>query len=180
VAQTENIGPDAVSKIGTALIEEYGNIKRIAFEKPPVDRVGAILNSSTALTRDDMLAGLDDADAQFAKQVRKAIFTFVDIPVRLRTSDIPNIVRVVDADVLSLALAAALAGEPPLVEAAEFILANISQRMAGQMREDAAEKGTIKTAVAEEAMNKVTTAIREQADSGAISLIDPDEQDADA
>lgn len=179
VSRTADIAPEVVTRIGTALVSAYCTVKVSAFEKPPVDRVGAILNSSPAATRDSMLEGLDSADAGFAKGVRKAIFTFADIPTRLVPTDIPPSIRGVDPDQLTIGIAAALAQPGELQDAAEFILANISQRMAGQMREDAAEKGTVKPAVGEEAMNAITAAIRDLADSGAITLIDPDaEEDA--
>ena len=54
-----------------------------AFDTGPVERVGAILNVSAALTREDVLKGLEETDAAFAEQVRRAIFTFVHLPARL-------------------------------------------------------------------------------------------------
>ena len=175
VSQTADISSDAITRIGAALVEDYCQSKVSAFEKTPVDRVGAILNSSPSLTREDVLEGLDTQDEVFAKDVRKAIFTFSDIAIRLSAADIPAVIRIVDADLLSTALAFALQQDGPILESAEFILSNISQRMANQMREDAAERGKIKKDAAEDAMNAVTTAIRTQVDSGEISFIDPDE-----
>ncbi|SEW03457.1 flagellar motor switch protein FliG [Cognatiyoonia koreensis] len=179
VSRTADIAPDTVNRIGAALVRAYCTVKVSAFEKPPVDRVGAILNSSPAATRDAMLEGLDTADEGFAKGVRKAIFTFADIPTRLVATDVPACIRGVDPDQLTLGIAAALGQPGPLQDAAEFILSNISQRMAGQMREDAAEKGTVKSSVGEEAMNAITASIRDLADSGALTLIDPDAEDDD-
>jgi len=177
VSQTADISSDAIARIGAALVEDHCKPKVSAFEKTPVDRVGAILNSSPSLTREDVLEGLDSQDERFAKDVRKAIFTFADIPMRLNASDVPAVIRIVNADMLSVALAAALNDEAPLQEAAEFILSNISQRMATSMREEAAERGTIKKQVAEDAMNAVTSAIRAQVDAGEISFADPDEEE---
>lgn len=179
ISQTEKIAPDAVRRIGAALVKEYCSKKAKAFDKAPVARVGAILNSSPALTRESVLEGLGTDDPIFADNVRKAIFTFKDIPSRLTPTDVPACIRGVDADVLSTAIAAALAGEPDFVASAEFILSNISQRMAGQIREDAAEKGAVKAKVAEEAMRALSSAIRELVDSGAITLVsDDDEEEA--
>ncbi len=177
ISQTEKIAPDAVRRIGAALVKEYCTKKAVAFDKAPVARVGAILNSSPALTRESVLEGLGTDDPVFADSVRKAIFTFKDIPSRLTPTDVPACIRGVDADVLSTAIAAALGGEPDFVATAEFILSNISQRMAGQIREDAAEKGTIKAKVAEDAMRALSSAIRELVDSGAITLVSDDEEE---
>lgn len=178
ISQTENVAPEAVKRIGTALVLEHCTKKTLAFDKAPVARVGAILNSSPAQTRDSVLEGLGTDDPIFADSVRKAIFTFKDIPSRLVPTDVPACIRGVDAGDLSTAIAAALGGEADLVTAAEFILANISQRMAGQIREDAAEKGSVKGKAAEEAMRVVSSAIRALVDDGAITLISDDEEDA--
>ena len=72
------------------------------------------------------------------------------------------------------AIAAALAGDADVVASAEYVLANLSQRMAAQLREDAAERGPIKKADAEAA---ITTAVRELADGGLIVLRDPDQEE---
>ena len=160
MSQTEDIAPDAVRRIGTALAQDYDQPRDIAFEKAPVQRLGAILNSTVTDTREEVLAGLSTEDPDFANNVRKAIFTFKDIVSRVKPTDIPNSIRNVDGDVLITAIAAALAGEQALVASAEFILGSISQRMAGQLREDADERGGIKKADAELAMAAVTIAIR--------------------
>lgn len=174
VSQTSEISPDAVRRIGTALVADHCGRAAVAFEKAPVQRVGAILNSSPALTRDSVLEGLGTADEVFANDVRKAIFTFPDIPSRLVPTDIPACIRGVDAADLATAISAALALGDAFAEAAEFILANISQRMAGGIREEAAEKGTVKKSVGEAAMGAVTAEIRALADAGSITFIDPD------
>ena len=180
VSQTENIAPTTVHKIGVALIKDHCKITQIAFEKAPDARVGAILNSSPAMTRDAVLEGLGVDDADFANSVRKSIFTFKDIPHRLTPTDIPACIRGVPPEVLTTALAAALAGDADFVATAEFILENISQRMAAQIREDAAEQGPVKAKLAEEAMRDLSSAIRALADEGTIAFkSDDDDEDAD-
>jgi flagellar motor switch protein FliG len=179
MSQTENIKPDAVRRIGATLAAEYGLPRDVAFEKAPVQRLGAILNSTATDTREDVLEGLGGTDPEFASDVRKAIFTFKDIAPRVKPTDIPNTIRNVDGDVLVTAIAAGLAGDDALVASAEFILTSVSQRMAGQLRDDAEERGRIKKDDAEKAMAAVTTVIREMVDSGVITLIDPDQTEDD-
>lgn len=174
MSKTADIRPDAVRRIGAALAHDYGTPALRAFDKAPVQRLGAILNATKSETREDVLLGLEAEDQPFATDVRKAIFTFKDIAPRVKPTDIPNCIRSVDNEVLVTALAAALAGEAELVFSAEFILNSLSQRMAGQLREDAAERGRIKKDDAEAAMADVTRAIREMVEAGVIVLIDPD------
>ena len=174
MSKTADIRPDAVRRIGAALAHDYGTPALRAFDKAPVQRLGAILNATKSETREDVLLGLEAEDQPFATDVRKAIFTFKDIAPRVKPTDIPNCIRSVDNEVLVTALAAALAGEAELVTSAEFILNSLSQRMAGQLREDAAERGRIKKDDAEAAMADATRAIRDMVEAGVIVLIDPD------
>lgn len=171
VSQTEKIAPEMVKRIGIALIKDHCITSAIAFEKAPDARVGAILNSSPAMTRDAVLDALTAEDPAFADTVRKSIFTFKDIPKRLAPTDVPNCIRGVAPEVLATAIAGALSGDAELVTAAEFVLANISQRMASQIREEAEEQGPIKAKIAEEAMRDLSSAIRTLADDGTITLI---------
>src|SRR5690606_12142193 len=124
-----------------------------AFDAGPVERVGAILNLSTAAIRDEVLRGLDTDDAGFAEQVRKAIFTFIHIPARILPRDVPKIVRMVDPPILTTAFAAALAS-PTLAPVAEFFLANMSQRLAQSLREVIDERGVVKEKEADAAMTE--------------------------
>ena len=93
VSQTEAVTPDAVDRIGLSLAAQLHEVPPTAFENGPVERVGAILNYSQAATRDDVLTGLEETDLDFARLVRKAIFTFANIPDRLNPRDVPAITR---------------------------------------------------------------------------------------
>lgn len=174
VSLTGNVDPETVRRIGAALLAELDNQPPRAFEQGPVERVGAILNVSPSLTRDEVLQGLEAEDAAFAAEVRKAIFTFAHIPTRLNPRDTPKITRLVEQPQLVAALAAAM-GKPGLEEAAEFILANISQRLAQGLREEMAARGKVKEKEAEEAMTAIVAAIRTLESSGEITLILPED-----
>lgn len=177
VSLTASILPETVARIGRSLAEDHCARPELAFHTPPVQRVGAILNSSLAQTRDAVLAGLGKEAPDFAQEVRRAIFTFADIPARVATVDMSKAIRAVEpADLLTgLALGLSEGGEAGA--AAEFILANISQRLADQMREEIAEKGKVRQADGEAAQMKIVTAIREKADVGDITLIQPEAAD---
>ncbi len=140
--------------------------------------VGAILNFSTSATRDDMLTGLDETDRDFAEQVRKAIFTFAHIPVRLAKRDVPKVVRNLDQDALVTAIAGSQEG--PEAKAAEYLLENMSRRLADQLREDAQDAGKIKAKDAEEAMTAIVNTIREMEAAGDVMLLAEDEEEEDA
>ncbi len=131
VSMTTGVTPEAVDRIGLALAAQIDAEPARAFKTGPDERLGAILNYSNSATRDDLLASLEEQDASFAEAVRKAIFTFANIPERLSALDVPKITRDVPQDVLATAIAAAESDEDR--RAADFILQNISKRMAGAL-----------------------------------------------
>jgi flagellar motor switch protein FliG len=132
--------------------------------------VGAILTSAPAALRDSLLKGLQEDDSQFAETVEKSILPFEHIKSKLAPRDVPAVVRLVDTQILITALAFAR-GQPKLDATAEFLLANLSQRMGQALREEAASLGKIKTKEGEEAMGKIVAVIRQLESNGEIVLL---------
>ncbi len=168
VSQTESVTPEAVDRIGLSLAAQLDERPEIAFQARPNTRVGAILNQSAAKTRDDMLTGLDETDAEFAERVRKEIFTFAHISIRVKPADVPAVVRACDPAVLVTAMAGAT--DPETSGVVDFLFDNMSQRMADNLRDEITDKGKVKKKEAEEAMGAVVASIRELFDLGDIEM----------
>lgn len=173
VSLTGAVTPGAVQIIGQSLAAQLDNVPELAFVDGPVERVGAILNFSPANTREEVLSGLDEDDKGFADLVRKAIFTFANIPARIDPRDVPKITRGIDQAVLVMALAYASAGG--LEKSSAFILENISKRMAEGLREEMKELGKVKEADGEAAMSEVVSEIRELEAAGEVLFVAEDE-----
>nr|WP_245795056.1 FliG C-terminal domain-containing protein [Thioclava marina] len=171
VSLTGNVAPETVLRIGQALASQLDARPAKAFDTGPVERVGAILNYSASATREAVLKGLEEEDFAFAEEVKKAIFTFANIPARIDPRDIPKILRTVDQARLVVALAGA---KGPLEASAEFMLTNMSQRMAQNLRDEMANLGKVKDKDAEEAMGEIVGAIREMETAGEIFLVAED------
>jgi flagellar motor switch protein FliG len=176
MSMTANVDPETVRRIGIALSAQLENQAPKAFDAGPVERIGAILNISPVLTREDVLKGLDEADAGFADRVRKALFTFVHIASRLSGRDVPKVVRVMDNEVLVTALTYA-STKPDLEPVVEFVIASLSQRMGQSLREEIAARGKIKDKDGETAMSAVVTAIRQLEGTGEVILKQEDDED---
>lgn len=174
VSLTGDVDPETVRRIGLSLANQLDQQPVRAFDRGPVERVGAILNHSPAATRDEVLQGLDTDDAVFAGHLRKAIFTFSHIPDRVEPRDVPKVLRAVDSPTLTIALAVAERTQP---EVATFLLSNLSQRMADGLREEMAGVGKVREKEADAAMTAVVTAIRAAERSGEIVLLVPDEDE---
>lgn len=177
ISQTGKVTPEAVDRIGLALAAQIDDRPPIAFDDGPVQRVGAILNSSPSALRDDVLSGLEEADRDFAVQVRRAIFTFQHIPARVEGKDVAQITRAVDQSVLVTALASAMGGE--LAHVAEFLLANMSRRMGDALREEIEEAGAVRPDAGEEAMTEVVNAVRRLEAAGELTLLTEESEETE-
>lgn len=175
VSKTANVTPEAVERIGWSLAAQLDQKPSQAFADGPGARVGAILNQSTASTRDGLLTALDEEDADFASVVRHSIFTFAHIPTRILPRDVPAVLRGVDQAVLVTALAGASTDEDQ--KTVEFLLSNMSSRMADNLREEIGERGKVKQSDAEDAMTQIVGAIRTLADEGTIMLIEEESEE---
>ncbi|MDO5704878.1 MAG: FliG C-terminal domain-containing protein [Paracoccus sp. (in: a-proteobacteria)] len=173
MSMTGGVTIEALHRVGQVLLRAADALPRPAIEKPAVDRVGAILNFASAEIRDSVLQGLDDDDAEFAVDVRKAIFTFAHIPTRIQPRDVPRIVREIETPVLLRALAGATENN---AISAEFILTNISQRMAEGLRDEMGSVGKQKPRDIEDAMSVVVAAIRDLEAAGELVMVVPDDE----
>lgn len=177
ISQTEGIAPQLVARIGESIARQLDARPPRAFAVASAARVGAILNSASAEVRSTLLDGLRQQDAQFAEGVSKAIFTFAHIPQRVGPRDVPKILREVAQNDLVTAFAAALpVPDSDEGRAAEFLLTNMSQRMAASLRDEVETRGRIKPKEAEVAYASVVAAIRALVDAGDLILI-TDEDD---
>ena len=174
IADTSRIAPDVVRRIGLALLQQIEAEPDAAFDTSPVARVGAILNYSQAATRDEVLDGLEQDDADFAAEVRKAIFTFFDIPRRIDPRDISKITKESEQSDLVTAIAAALPREGGDA-LAEFIYSGLSQRMSGQLKDEVADAGQVSEKDGEAAMSAVVAVIRAMETRGDIVMVTNDD-----
>lgn len=175
ISKTTSIKPEIVSRIGIALAESLQDKGGVgAFEESAAERIGAILNMSPSQFRDDILGGFEKKDPEVAGQIRRLMFTFEDIPSRIVGRDISKILRGVDDETLVMALSGAATTAP---EVRDFILSNISSRLAEQIQESIEERGAVKEKDADAAMTQVVIAIKELEKSGEITLVVIEEEE---
>ena len=168
VSRTGGVAPDVVARIGRSMAEQLEVRPTLAFDGEPVSRVGAILNYTSASVRDTLLEGLDQDDKEFADQVRASIFTFANIAERISARDVPRIQRDIAQEDLALVASKA---EGDDAKSVDFILANISKRMAENIRDDAKEIENVKTDDYEAAMLRIVSKIRELEEAGEIFFV---------
>lgn len=173
MSMTAGIEAAALTRIGLALMQAADALPRPALSGGPVEKVGAILNHAPAATRDGVLEGLDEDDRDFAQDVRRAIFTWANIPQRIEARDVPRVLKAVDQASLVRALAASTGA---LEGVARFVMASISQRMGEALRDEIEGLGRLNARDAEAAMAAVIATIREMEAAGDLVLIPPGEE----
>ncbi|MFC0200190.1 FliG C-terminal domain-containing protein [Paracoccus rhizosphaerae] len=167
MSMTSGVTPEALRRVGLVLLQAAEALPKPAIPTPATDRMGAILNFATADLRDEVLGALDERDVDFADGVRRAIFIFAHIPDRIEPRDVPRIVRELDQPVLVRALSGTAEAD---VAAADFILSNLSQRMADGLREEREALGRLRPKDVDEAMTEVVSAIRRLEETSQLTL----------
>lgn len=100
---------------------------------PKLALIGEMLGTLPRTLREAALTRLKETDEERAGVVRSKLLSLDDIPQRLPTRSVQVIFRDISSDVLIPGLKASLARSP---EVAEFLLSNITQRMADKFREE--------------------------------------------
>ena len=99
-------------------------------------------------------------------------------PERMKPLDVPKLIRVLSQPDLVTAIAFATDEED--VTTSEFLLKNMSSRMADNIREEVAERGKVKRSDGEAAYSLIISAMRDLVATGEIelkSLEEDEEQD---
>lgn len=167
LSRTEDILPETVARIGATLAEQLGAKPSRAFTAPPSRRMGEILNVSPATLRDQLLRDVERADQGYAVGIRKALFTFQDIPARLGARDVPTVMREASTEDLMLVMAAKQPEDQPTID---FLLENMSKRMADTLREDAVAMPPPANDAYDAAALRLAATVRRLAEAGTISL----------
>jgi flagellar motor switch protein FliG len=103
------------------------------------EAIGYVANLLSAVSRNkrvNLLTKLDKSNADQARKIRNQMLTYEDLAVRLPPSAAAIIFKEMDKSILLEALQAGAKFAP---DTNEFLLANISQRMADGIREEVAE-----------------------------------------
>ncbi len=176
VSQTGNVTPETVDRIGLSLAAQVEARPDLAFDVSPGKRVGAILTEAAAAKRDEVLNALEEEDQDFATDVRKAIYTYGLIAQRMQPLDVPKLMRVLAQPDLVTAIAFATDEED--VATSEFLLENMSNRMATNIREEVAERGKVRRSDGEAAFGLIVSAMRDLVDNGEIELKSDEEEES--
>jgi flagellar motor switch protein FliG len=173
LARVASLDPHVIEAIGDAMSRSFLATHSGADERRnPADRVGAIMNYTSPSVREHILDHIEIEQPEFAEEIRRKMFTVEDIPARVPRRGVAAVVRSIDQETLLKVLFTTKESAP---ETGEFILGNLSTRMAQQLREELAEITSVRRKDGERAQSEIIRVIRDLVKRGEIELVEEDE-----
>ena len=139
--------------------------------RKPAELIAALLNHVSRASRDSMLEKMEEDDPKLALEVQRVMFTFADIASRVPPRDIAALVKAVDEVELLTALKSAAATDDPAVE---FILGNVTRRLADRLRDDLEGLPDVSAKEGEAAQTEIVNTIQQMVRRGEMKLIELD------
>jgi len=163
-----HIGQRTIDAIAEMVQIEFLAETQAADKQDSVGFVSEVMGILPRERREAMLEALEKSNPEQAERIRNGMMTFEDLPACLPTTAIPIIFRDFEMETLLKALKAGSEQDPATIE---FLLANISQRMAGQYKEDLEELGELSQKQGDSAISSLMGFISKLDKEGRITLI---------
>lgn len=172
MSRVANLDPETVAAVEEAVDRHFlSAIQRNTNAVKPAELIGSLMNNVGSDARDGFLAFLEESDSALAAEVSRVMFTFADITTRVPTNGIAGIIKDVEEEKLLMALRHARDTENPSYD---FIISNISKRMAERFTEDLDAMEAPKDKEAEAAQMEIVNIIQRKAKMGEIQLYEPE------
>lgn len=168
--QATSAPAEVVARIGEIIKEEFlptAMVKKGRMDPPEL--IAAVMNHVSSGVRDHLMEHMETNTPVLAATVRKFVFTYEDIPSRISGRDVSHILKAVDESVLLTALKST--GEAAAATS-EFILSNISSRLATRLRDDLKELPNPKAKEFEAAQSAVVAELVGLRDQGVLKMIE--------
>lgn len=162
--------PSVIRDVEDVLDEDFLSvISRKSSAIKPAELIGTLMNNVSGAARDGFLQHLEEADASFAQDVAREMFTFADIVERVPPMTVPMIVKDMEEERLLIALRFARDSNNPSYD---FFMGNLSKRLSERLAEDIDSMEEVKEKDGEAAQMEVTNLIQKKAKMGEIKLIE--------
>ncbi len=147
--------------------EFLGPSKSSKKERNPGQMLGSMMNNLSSERRDALVAHLAETSPDIMPEIQKFMLTFQDFATRVPANSVAVIIRSVDEEMFIKALKFGRQNAPDVVD---FILQNISQRMAQQYEEQLEKLQKVAVNEAEAAQRDIMAVVRKLDESGEIKL----------
>lgn len=149
IARIEKVSPEVIRQIEDALQREIGGfVKKDQHHVGGLDKVVEILTRMERRMEQNILAGIEEVDAETAEKIRNLLVTFEDM-AEIDNRGMQKILREVKNETLTLALKTA----PETIR--DKIFQNISERAADMITEDLEALGPVRLSDVEKAQQSI-------------------------
>lgn len=170
LSRIPNLSAPLLRKLETVIEDEFLSVmSRQMGSVKPAELIGDLMNNVSGSAREEFLENLGQVNQELQAEVLKVMFTFADIATRVEGRDLTRIMKAVEEEQLMLALKYSQETDNPSVD---FILSNLSKRLAERMTEDLEAMDSVKAKDGEAAQMVVTNAIQKMAKMGELKLIE--------
>ena len=174
MARIASLDPQTTALIESTIDEKFlSAVNRQSATAKPAEVIGNLMNNIAGEARDQFLEYLENTDSKLAADITKVMFTFADIATRVPTNGVPVFIKDVEDDVLMAALRYARDKENPSYE---FIMSNMSKRMAERYNEEVEAMDAVKPKDGEVAQMEIVKVIQMKAKAGDILLHEPENE----
>jgi flagellar motor switch protein FliG len=162
IAQMDRTSPDVIKEVEKAMEKKLSSLMTGDYEMVGgVDAVVEILNAVDRSTEKRIMETLEVEDVELSEEIRRKMFVFEDI-LQLDNRSVQQVLKEVDQKELSIALKGCSE------ELQSHILANLSKRLAGMIKEDMEYMGPVRRSDVEESQQKIVNIVRRLQDAGEI------------
>jgi len=164
IAQMDRTSPEVIKEVERVLEKKLSSLVTEDYTAAGgIQAIVDVLNSVDRGTERYIMDTLEIEDTNLAEEIRKRMFVFEDI-LQLDNRAVQRFMREVDNSELAIALK----GSSEDVQS--LIFANMSKRLAEQIREDLDFMGPVRLKDVEEAQQKIVNIIRKLEDAGEIII----------
>lgn len=133
-------------------------------------KIANILNRLTSTRREAIMTGLKETlSEEEVREIISKVLSFEALEDRLPRNGIPILFREVPEKLILVAIKYALAQDMPV---GEYLMKNISQRMAAQYREKMDDMAEVNTEEGEKAQSAAICKVLEMAEDGRVTLLE--------
>jgi len=170
MGQPLEIDREALNALSDYVMEEFLRpMKEKSTSRNPGDVIATVINGLPFTKKNEIVEHITKTLPDVGQRVKSSMLSFTDIEDRLPSSAVPIVMRECEQDTILKALKYGKQTAPSVVQ---FLLENISKRMAAQLNERMEKLGPVKLKEAEAAQAEVTGLIRRLADNGEIQLVE--------
>jgi len=170
LSRVPNLDPVVMRKVESVIEKDFlSAMSRQSGSVKPSELIGDLMNNVSGAARDEFLENLGEANQELQLEVLRVMFTFADIASRVEGRDVAKIVKAVEEEQLMIALKYA---QETGNQSFDFIMANLSKRLAERMSEDVEAMDSVKASDGETAHMAITNIIQKMSKMGEIKLIE--------